>query len=346
MSGLTQPAWSLKIYQALRKYHRQIPFDIIEFSNWKAQGLIHSLHKIAPQAVRVTTTIRQVTSLAEMVPSSNRYYPRILDWLERVAISKLEFLEALAVRRSDLIIVPAWGHWRAVAHHYLLSSHDEARAVYIPFGTDVSRNRLPRDLSKSRPCRLLYVGRLTRRKGFDIFMMALPTIFARAAYEVQVTIIGQDSFSEPEGVSAWQKYSSQLDVGIRQHIEFLGPVSDIDRENAYRNCDVFVAPSRYESFGLMYIEAMCYGIPVIGCRVGGIPEVIDDEVNGFLIEPGDASTLANSVLRLLNNPVLRQQMGKAARLSVLNQFNRQQMAQATVDAYLATLSKPVAQTTT
>jgi len=330
VSGLRQLAWSLKAYQAVRRYHRQTPFDIIEFSNWDALGAVHSLFKLAPQVVRVTTSIRQIISVSSPPPRNDGHHA-VAGRLEQLAVHELELLEALAVRRSDLIIAPGRMHWHAIAPHYRLSRRSETRVRFIPFGTDTSRASLTPRFRKAWPCRLLYVGRLTQRKGFDVLMAALPAVFARAMGQLCVTILGQDN--PCKSTSAWQKYSSQLEDGIKQQVEYLGPVSDQDREEAYRGCHVLVAPSRYESFGLIYIEAMCYGLPVIGCRAGGIPEVVEDEVTGLLVEPGDAPGLASAILRLVNDPALRQRLGQAARERAISYFSRERMAKATSEAY-------------
>jgi glycogen(starch) synthase len=333
ISGLSQLAWSLKVYKALRKYHCQTPFDIIEFTNWHAPGAIHSLRKIAPQVVRVTTSIRQITSRASTDSRERCCRRTAAEWLEELAVRKLNFFEALAVRRSDAIITPTRGHWCAVAPSYGFTPWDETKVVFIPFGTDVARASSPRKRADQGQCRLLFVGRLTQRKGFDVFMASLPEIIARARSEIHVTILGQDTWHEPAEVSMWQKYSGQLDDATRQQVEYLGPVSYMKREEAYQNCDVFVAPSRYESFGLIYIEAMCYGVPVVGCHVGGIPEVVEDGVTGLLVAPEDEAALANAVLRLADDPALRERLGRAAKESVIRRFNRERMALSTLEVY-------------
>ena len=333
MTGLEQLAYSYKIYAALRKYHNQIPFDVIEFSNWHAPAAIHSLFKLAPQIVRASTTLKRVASRELDITGGTKAQRR-----ERNALRKLVFLEAFTLSRSDLVIAPSHGHWRTVVADYLIDPEENNRVAIIPLGIDVSCQRFAFSLrSEKHSCRLLFLGRLSHRKGFDVFMQALPEIILNARIDVYVTIIGQD-VQGIDGASTWERASRELDDITRQRVEYLGIVTDQEREENYRRADVFVGPSRYESFGLMYVEAMAYGVPVVGSRVGGIPEVIEDSITGFLVEPGEPEVLADAVLRLVNDEELRHQMGDAAKASVMNRFTRESMAQAMLEAYRSVAS--------
>ena len=330
-TGLSQSAWSLRIYNALVKYHYQIPFDLIEFTNWGAQGLIHSLHKIVPQVVRVTTGIKQVLSFGY----TDSIGPRniLSKTLEGLVVRRLHFLEKLSVRRSDFLILPSKGHWNAIENIYGLTSVDKAKATIIPFGTNTYKVKTSSKKLDDWPCQILFVGRLSYRKGFDVFMKSLPMVFAAAKGKVKVTILGQDTLYDPNGTSFWDKFSSELNNELRSNIEYRGPVNDDVRDEAYSQCAIFVAPSRYESFGLMYIEAMCYGVPVIGCNNGGAPEVIKNNVTGVIVEPGNMIALAEALLILINNPPLRHRMGQAGRKSAINFFSRERMAEKTLELY-------------
>jgi glycosyltransferase involved in cell wall biosynthesis len=94
-----------------------------------------------------------------------------------------------------------------------------------------------------------------------------------------------------------------------------------------------VAPSIYESFGLIYLEAMNYAKPVIGCRSGGVPEVIDHGQTGLLVEPQDPAALAEAIVSLLQRPGRLHEMGIAARKRLLEEFTYVQMARRFAQAY-------------
>ena len=78
----------------------------------------------------------------------------------------------------------------------------------------------------------------------------------------------------------------------------------------YLKCDIFVAPSRYESFGIVFVEAMKFSKPVIGTNVGGIPDIVLSNKNGYLIEPESVEALVNAVIKLAGSFELRKEMGR------------------------------------
>jgi glycogen(starch) synthase len=332
VTGSSRLSQSYQIYRILRRYQRERPFDVIEFSNWHAPAAVHSLFKLAPQILRITTTIHQVARSATVGNDDAKAH-----WKEQRAVKKLAQLEALTVRRSDVIIAPTTGHLNTIAEGSGLHLEDH-RLRIIPFGVNVSDRRPAMCKRADREiCRLLFVGRLSHRKGFDVLIAALPHIIAKAKTEVVMIIIGED-VRTPAGVSTWETLSGSLDEAVRRRIKYLGAVTDEERDDNYRNCDLFIAPSRYESFGLMYIEAMSYGVPAIGCRAGGIPDVIDHGITGLLVEPDNAPALAAAALQLVNDPEQRRRMGTQAKCNVARKFTCEQTAQATLDAYRSAMA--------
>ena len=109
-------------------------------------------------------------------------------------------------------------------------------------------------------------------------------------------------------------------------VNFLGMVSDEVLQNLYQSCDLFVAPSLYESFGLIYLEAMNYAKPVIGCNAGGIPEVVDHGVTGTLVEPESPQELAEAIVSYLKSPGKLREVGLAGRQRLVQEFSYLQMA--------------------
>jgi glycosyltransferase involved in cell wall biosynthesis len=88
----------------------------------------------------------------------------------------------------------------------------------------------------------------------------------------------------------------------------------------YRESDLFVLPSENETFGQVFIESMACGLPVIGTKVGGIPEIITDSYNGYLVPPDDASILAQRIETVLNNHAIRKSFIKAGKKTVQDKF--------------------------
>jgi N-acetyl-alpha-D-glucosaminyl L-malate synthase BshA len=109
-------------------------------------------------------------------------------------------------------------------------------------------------------------------------------------------------------------------LGIESRVEFLGDQEYI--ADLLPAADVFVLPSQHESFGLAALEAMSCGVPVVGSRIGGLPEVIVHEETGFLCDPSDVDCMTAIVLGLLKDDALRARIGRAARERAVALFNR------------------------
>jgi glycosyltransferase involved in cell wall biosynthesis len=101
-------------------------------------------------------------------------------------------------------------------------------------------------------------------------------------------------------------------------VQFLGRQDDL--EHFLPGCDLFLLPSESESFGLAALEAMACGVPAVGTRVGGLPEVIRPGVDGELCTPGDPDCLGATCVELLRDPALHARMQAAARARAVEQF--------------------------
>jgi glycogen synthase len=160
---------------------------------------------------------------------------------------------------------------------------------------------------------LLFVGRLESRKGIDVLLKVAPALLKRFPNAV-LDIVGDDTIPRPDGTTYKGEFlNSDVPEDILSRIVFHGRVEEDELRTFYRNCDVFVAPSRYESFGLVFLEAMIFGKPVIACDAGGAPEVVTHGVTGLLAKPGDHITLSAALETLLADSAMRRAMGAAAR---------------------------------
>ncbi len=99
-------------------------------------------------------------------------------------------------------------------------------------------------------------------------------------------------------------------LDLSQRIEFVGTVTDTQRE--YQQADVFVLPSRFEGYGMVFAEALAAGLPVIAANAGAVPEVVPESA-GLLVPPDDATALANALRRMLTSSPLRQRLQSGAR---------------------------------
>ena len=189
------------------------------------------------------------------------------------------------------------------------------RITVIPAGVDTGRfNAEDKVTSRKRlhiPDKetILFVGRIEPIKGLDILIDALKTL--SNSRDLQLIIVGGNLSGDKELI-ALRKQAEHL--GISEMIDFRGSVEQSELKYYYSAADVFVLPSHYESFGLVALEAMACGTPVVASRVGGIPSFLDDGDTGYLIPWRCPEPFADKIEILLENPDLRAYMGKSAGL--------------------------------
>lgn len=245
-------------------------------------------------------------------------------------------LEGFCLLKADRIIVTTLKNAQLLVHRYNVR---EQKIRIIPYGIDLSKFRttksgLKRKLNLVGKKVVLFVGRLEKRKGVHVLVDCVSEVVKRVpnAYFV---FIGQDTNTAPAGGS-FKKYiyEKTRENGCSDHVFIVGHLSEADPLIEYYSlCDVFVLPSFYESFGLVYIEAMACSKPVIGTNIGGIPEVISDGKTGILIPPGDSKALENVIVSLLTNEEKCRELGLNARREVEKSFSDVSMAKKTLEVF-------------
>ena len=157
---------------------------------------------------------------------------------------------------------------------------------------------------------VLLMGRLEKRKGvFDLIDIAHK--LKDSQRKVKLILCGDGDVD---------KVMDEIrKKNLAPFFEVPGWITDKDKY--YKQADIYVLPSYAEGLPMSILEAASYGLPIVATRVGGIPEIIDDGVNGFLIDPGDKGALTDRLLRLIENPELRSQMGRAAYQKVKDKFD-------------------------
>ncbi len=157
---------------------------------------------------------------------------------------------------------------------------------------------------------VLSVARLVERKGIDDLIHAFTNL---AQTDTQLVIAGDG----PERTS--------LEKIAGDNIVFLGKVSDEELHALYANATIFALtpkelPGDYEGFGIVYIEAAFFGVPVIGTRTGGVPEAIQENVTGLIAEPGNIPSIQDALHKLLKDPTIAKQYGQAGKERVIKEF--------------------------
>jgi glycosyltransferase involved in cell wall biosynthesis len=236
------------------------------------------------------------------------------------------------LRQADAFVAMS----RLIRDEFLAAGVDPARVKHLPHGVDTAafRPALPGERDKLRASLGLgdddvlvtYTGRLLRGKGLetlvDAFAQALPL-----QPRLRLMLVGS-------GAGQALSVEDELRAGVEQrrlqpYVVFTGRVDDVAAH--LRASDVFAFPSVYEALGLSLVEAASCGLACVGTRTGGIVDVIEDQENGLLVEPGNAGQLSVALRTLGASGALRARLGASARQTALERFDLERSA----DAYRA-----------
>jgi D-inositol-3-phosphate glycosyltransferase len=217
----------------------------------------------------------------------------------RIVAAADRIVAANAVERADLV-----RHYGAAA----------GRIRVIPCGVDTTLfSPLPQ--GEARRCLglgagplLLYVGRIAPIKGLDTLLEAVRRL-RQAGRPVRLLVVGGEADEPRDGHEAEVRALAGR-LGLDGAVTFVGPQPQEALRCWYAAADLTVLPSYYESFGMVALEAMACGTPVIASRVGGLPTTIRDGLTGLLVRDGDAGALAARIAQVLDEPALRRALGR------------------------------------
>lgn len=175
----------------------------------------------------------------------------------------------------------------------------------IPDGLDLASFESAQRKANPKTVRCLAIGRLIPRKGFQFLIRALPQILDKVQHNFEIEIVGDGPHRE-----TLVKLVENLDV--TSYVRFAGTVPYSELPQKYREADIFILPSLAEGMPLVVLEAMGTGLPIIASRVQGIDELVAEDVNGALFDPGDVDGLASCLIQLINAGETRVEMGKVS----------------------------------
>ena len=182
---------------------------------------------------------------------------------------------------------------------------------------------------------ILFSGRLVYEKGIQNLIAAMPKIL-QGYNDAKLIIAGRGGMID--------ELRAQVDyLGISNKVYFTGYLDHKTLCKMYKCADISVFPSTYEPFGIVALEAMLAGIPVVVSDVGGLNEIVDHGVNGMKSYAGNANSLADSILSLLYNPQLCANVVKQAKLDVKNKYNWTKIAQDTHFTYQKAICQTMAE---
>lgn len=305
------------VFETVKSLQRDDGIQLVDSPLWGLEGLVTAIEGTLPIAVRVVTSMKQIADVHDQPSPENR----LLGELER------DFLTM-----ADLVISNSAATTRALQQVYDLDL-GVTNAGIASYGMVPAPEALVTPLPEHdvRAPSVLFVGRLEKRKGILDLFEAIPAVLAEHP-QTRFLIAGGDN-SREDGFFADQRsdyptYFRNTFPESAASVEFAGYVDETRLEELYRSCDLFVAPSLYESFGLIFLEAMNWARPVIGCAAGGPEEIVIDGETGLLVPPKNAEQLSAAIIELLRSSGRRREMGLAGRKRLVKEYSHVAMASA------------------
>ena len=222
--------------------------------------------------------------------------------LVRQAVRLMAFLEKLASRKADRIFAPSRYAAQKICDLYDVPPEKISIMHNGIFFEDWRRRVTAAPPVQDGVPTVLTVARFYKRKGIDLLIKSWPSVIEQLP-DARLSIVG-------DGLELANLKRLAKKLRVDSSIDWKGTViSDDEMASHYANCDVFCLPSRHESFGLVFLEAMGAGKPIVALNSTAVPEVVRDGVDGILVEPEDVKGIATGIITLLKNSDLRAKMG-------------------------------------
>ena len=301
----------LAFRRAVLAAHRDRAFDLVEATNWYAPAAL--LADRLPVVTRASTPA--ALTLSPATTTRDRLDGGTARWLER-----------RQARASAGWIANTADHGRRIAALYGLPEPIPSTVIGLSLPPEtLAAGRAAPYPAEGGPVRLLFVGRAEARKGFDL-LLAAARLLADEGADFVLTLVGVGAGELPP----------DLPAALRARLEPLGRVDEAARDAAYARSHAVLAPSRYESFGLVYQEALAYGRPVVALAEDASARTFVGEA-GRLAPESTGAALAEAIRPLLADPGLRRTL-RARALAGAGRFDRRGLGEATLALYRRALA--------
>ncbi len=238
----------------------------------------------------------------------------ILNPDESATFSTMQDLEKEAIEHSDAVHAISKSIIATLTDEYSIDFASLLHTV-IPLGLPLVGD----NPHKNRHPKVLFVGRLEERKGIDLLLEAIPLILEKYP-KTRFTIAGKESPSAKRKETYEREFRRQQSWRVRRKVRFLAQVSDDELQNLYEHHEITCVPSRYESFGLVAVEAMRGGsIPVV-TPGSGLEEIVMHQENGLVIETVSSKAVQREIEFLLSDLILLYKLRSAAKASYMSSF--------------------------
>ncbi len=242
-------------------------------------------------------------------------------------------ISPLTIRSADAVIAIS-EHEKEVLERLGVNP---SSIVVVPNGVDPGEFSRPGGRPKRGHATILYVGRIDfEQKGVDVLLQSVSLMTDSLRTRVRLKLVG------PDWGDLERTYAMARELGIADSVEYLGVLPHEGLVDAMSSADVLALPSRFEPFGIVLLEAMAAGLPVVASNVGGVPEIVREFENGLLSEPGDPRSLSLQLSRILTDPELGMKLAESARRS-LTSYSWPSVAKRILALYEEVVRKSAAQ---
>jgi glycosyltransferase involved in cell wall biosynthesis len=283
--------------------------DVMYGSLWDVEMLgAARVHPALPIVPMLATPVAEVAEHEGWLDPAHPFHDgyRQLVLLERELVARSACVHAI----SEAIVETFQKLYPGALHR--------DRVEITPIGRADDMDGEPTPLPTQKPC-VLFIGRLEPRKGIDVFLRAARQLLADHA-DLAIVVAGDDSRPGPSGKRYPDEWSASAGRAANRLV-FRGAVGDEELSDLIDASTVVVMPSRYESFGLVAVEAMMHGRPVVASNIGGLAEVVADGETGLLVPVNDTEELTRQIARLIDDPQLALAIGNRGRLEFEDRLN-------------------------
>src|SRR5437868_4602162 len=286
------------VHRAVTEIHEREHVDAVLAPLWCCEGVVCGLDERFPTVVSCMTSMATIEELRQR-PALDGEAAQLIA-LERATMRRARYAHGLTTSALEKTLAD-YGAEPAETGVVGRGLSDRAQ----------TRNAAP---DAADPPLVLFVGRLERRKGVDVLLEAAK-LLAADDLRFSLVLVGPDSDDTDTGEPYRLRFErgAGRDRALAGRVQFAGAVTDDELHRLYGGADVVCVPSRFESHGVVLVEAMMHGRAIVTCDAGGVPEVIEEDGNALLARPGDPDSLADCLRRVVGDSELRGRLGARSR---------------------------------
>lgn len=311
--------YSYKVYKKILKLNEKYIIDIVETPLWNFEGCVSAklLKNKIPILVRLQTPLLKVIETQNW-DLNNDF--KLFSQFEREMMLNAQGIISISDNIKETISKLYDINFNKLKNDKVYLGVDEAKDKFIDKNDNIMR--------------ILFVGRLERRKGIHTIFEAIPEVMKNFK-NIEFRFVGDNTIVDDTLKTTYKDYFYKK-YGRNEwakNVVFLGKVNNEEKEEEFKKCDIFIAPSLYESFGIILIEAMSFGKPVIGCNIGGMQEIIEDGKNGYLIDVENSKQLIQKIENFIKDKDKINVFGKYGYELYNKKFSNDQMVKNTIKTY-------------